>query len=334
MFKADWEKTSVTHQLPHDTIEKIVRLVYPRRKLISFDVIAGGCANLNIKILLEGDKHPLILRIYLRDKDAAYREQNIGRLLKKTVLVPLTYYIGKIESYCFAITEFMPGISLRDLLLGKASYDISAIMYDVGAVLSNIITYEFSQAGFFDKDLNVVPPTSSDNCLIFAKNCLEHETVLSVLAPEMIYKISQVLDKYSHLFPNKNEKHLVHADFDPANILVHKTDVGWKVSGVLDWEFAFSGSVLCDVANMLRYAHKMPPEFQDAFLNGLRGGGVILPENWSATVDLLNLLALLDCLRRANPKRQPNQCADIRELIDHILDTLDKIKLPLGRHFR
>ncbi len=46
------------------------------------------------------------------------------------------------------------------------------------------------------------------------------------------------------LFPNKNEKHLVHADFDPANILIAKEGSDWNVSGVLDWEFSFSGSIL------------------------------------------------------------------------------------------
>lgn len=64
----------------------------------------------------------------------------------------------------------------------------------------------------------------------------------------------------------------------------------------------------------------MTLEFQEAFLKGLtRGGAIILPNNWHATVNLLNLLSLLDCLKRSDIKNRPNQCADIRELIDHIL---------------
>ena len=97
MFKADWEKTSVTYQLPKDMVEKMVRFAYPDTKLISHELIAGGCANLNIKILLEDEKHPLILRVYLREKEAAYREQKLAVLLKQTVPVPLTYYIGELE---------------------------------------------------------------------------------------------------------------------------------------------------------------------------------------------------------------------------------------------
>ena len=323
MFKADWEKTSVTYQLPEGMVEKMVRLVYPDTKLISHELIAGGCANLNIKILLEDEKHPLILRIYLRDKDAAYREQKLAALLKKAISIPLTYYIGELEGYHFAITEFMPGIPLRDLLLGDAPHDLSAIMHEVGTILSKITAHEFSGAGFFDKELNVIPLSPSDDYLIFAKDYLKHETVLSVLTPEMISKISQALGQYGHLFPDEGEKHLVHADFDPANILVNKVDSVWKVSCVLDWEFSFSGSVLSDVANMLRYAHKMPHEFQDAFLSGLASGGATLPKNWRITIQLLNLESLLDCLKRSNHKDRPNQCADILELVEHILSELN-----------
>lgn len=331
MFKADWEKTNIRHQLPEGMVEKMVQLAYLDKKLTSFELIAGGCANLNFKIQLENEKHPLILRVYLRDKDAAYREQKLATLLKETVPIPRAYYIGELEGHHFAITEFMLGLSLRDLLLGDAPHDLSAIMHEVGLILSRITAHKFSEAGFFDKELKIIPHSPSDDCLIFAKDCLKHETVLSVLTSDVIAKISQVLDHYGCLFPDESEKHLVHADFDPANILVNKVDGLWKVSGVLDWEFSFSGSVLCDVANMLRYAHKMPHEFQDAFLKGLADGGVTLPENWRVTVNLLNLLSLLDCLKRSDSRNSPNQCAGIRELIDHILSKLNNTQTEIER---
>jgi aminoglycoside phosphotransferase (APT) family kinase protein len=117
-----------------------------------------------------------------------------------------------------------------------------------------------------------------------------------VLDPSVIAEIKESIDQHASLFPNSDEKHLVHGDFDPANILVDKINGSWVVTGILDWEFAFSGSCLWDVANMLRYAHKMPHKFQDAFLKGLADGGVTLPENLRITVNLLNLLLLLDIL--------------------------------------
>lgn len=326
MFKANWEKTSVTHELPDGTIEKMIAHAYPDKKLISHELIFGGCANLNIKILLQGAKHPLILRIYLRDKDAAYREHKLAALLKPTIPIPLTYYIGQLNDYVFAIIEFIPGISLRELLLSELSPNINTIMHEVGVILSNITKYEFSKSGFFDKNLNIIHELTDDFALIFAKECLQDVNVISSLDSDTISKITAYFEKYHQFFPVTHDKHLVHADFDPSNIFVDKMNGDWKVTGILDWEFAFSGSVLHDMANMLRYAHKMPPEYQHAFLNGLMSQGVVLPKNWQITVNLLNLLSLLDCLKRYRSQNRPNQCADIRELIDHIinLNSLEK----------
>ena len=168
-FKQNWEKAATQHQLPEGAVERMVHLALPNQKLISHAMVTGGCANLNIKIYLEGGDDLdsakfslMILRIYLRDKDAAYREQKIGSIQRQTTMelrvpAPLTHYIGDLDGYRFAITEFMPGITLRDLLLGDLPHDIAAIMYEVGMMLANITTvHTFPRAGFFDKDLNVI----------------------------------------------------------------------------------------------------------------------------------------------------------------------------------
>src|SRR5437868_2403208 len=110
MFKSNWEKTSALHPLPQGMIEKMVLLAYPNKILTSNELIAGGCANLNFKILFEYEDSPFILRIYLRDKEAAFREQHLAKLLHATVPIPQIYYIGETEGYHFSITEYMPGI--------------------------------------------------------------------------------------------------------------------------------------------------------------------------------------------------------------------------------
>lgn len=325
MFKVDWEKTSVTYQLPEGMAEKMVRLAYPDETLISSEVIAGGCANLNIKIQLENQNKPLILRVYLRDKDSADREQKLSALLKGHLPVLLTRYIGEFEGHHFAITEFISGISLRDLLLGAVTHDLSSIMHEVGLILSKITAHEFSEAGFFDKELEVVTYKSSD-VIKFAQGCLNDKTVLSVLDPSVIAEIKKAIKQYASSVPTIDEKHLVHGDFDPANILVDKINGSWVVTCILDLEFAFSRSCLWNVANMLRYAHKMPPEFQNSFIDALQRNGIKLPPDWHTTIHLLNLSSLLDLLKRSDPKDHPHRCADIRELINHILSELNNMQ--------
>jgi GrpB-like predicted nucleotidyltransferase (UPF0157 family)/aminoglycoside phosphotransferase (APT) family kinase protein len=325
MFKVEWEKTSVAYQLPEGMVEKMVRLAYPDKKLTSSELIAGGCANLNIKIQLENENQPLILRVYLRDKDSAYREQKLAALLKGHLPVPLTHYIGELEGHNFAITEFIFGISLRDFLLSNAPDAIGAVMSEVGMMLSKITAYEFSKAGFLNKDLEVIPYESSD-VKKFAQDCLNDKTVVSVLSPEMNDEIKKAIEQHASSFPTDDDKHLVHGDFDPANIFVDKINGSWVVTGVLDWEFAFSGSYLWDVANMLRYAHKMPPEFQNSFIDALQRNGIKLPPDWRTTAHLLNLSSLLDLLKRSDPQRHPKRCADISKLINHILSELNNMQ--------
>ncbi|HBI22010.1 MAG TPA: hypothetical protein DDY37_05425, partial [Legionella sp.] len=262
-----------------------------------------------------------VLRVYFREKDAAYREQELGLLLKQTVPVPQVYFIGDQDDYRFAITEFLSGIPLRDLLLSDKPCDLSTIMHEAGAMLAKIQDYQFPTAGFFDKDLNIGQATSQDTCIEFAHQCIKSPMVLKYLPQTTILNIGLSLEKYKSLLPDESETHLVHADYDPANILVNLVDGRWKITGILDWEFAFSGSILWDVANMLRYAHHMPATYEESFLHGLQET-VTLPIHWCKMVHLLNLLSLLDCLGRCNPEDQPNQCADICGLIDHILKKL------------
>jgi hypothetical protein len=170
MFKVTWEKISVTHQLSQGMVEKMLRLAYPDQTLISCELIAGGCANLNYKIQLKDESQPLILCVYLRDKDAAYREQKLAALIKETIPVPMTHFIFELEGYHFAIAEFMPGISLRDFLLGDALHDLSAIMYRVGTILSKITAYEFPKAGSLNHEIEVITYKSSD-VIKFAQGC-------------------------------------------------------------------------------------------------------------------------------------------------------------------
>ncbi|TAL66430.1 MAG: hypothetical protein EPN84_00325 [Legionella sp.] len=156
----------------------------------------------------------------------------------------------------------------------------------------------------------------------FAEKSLNHPTVIDCLGNELTAKIKQHFNALAKFFPNENESHLVHADFDPANILVDKIADEWTITGVLDWEFAFSGSPLWDIANMLRYAHQMPSAFAASFIQGL-STQFVLPQDWEMTIYLLNLMSLLDCLTRSTKTTKPKQCADIITLINYFEEKIN-----------
>ncbi|MES2212305.1 MAG: aminoglycoside phosphotransferase family protein [Pseudomonadota bacterium] len=330
VFKQNWEKTNDRTQVPAGLVETMLQLAYPGQTLKSHQVIAGGCANLNIKVIASGTDKPFNLRIYLRDKDAAFRESALGNLLNSEIAAPLTYYIGDCEGYRFALTEYLEGITLRDLLLSDRPYDIAQIGYEVGTVLAKISEHQFPLSGFLDAQLNVSQPLSQASYLQHAEECLQHPVVQTQLGSNMVMNIRVTLEQNANFFPWEQDAHLVHGDFGPENILVCQQDGNWKISGVLDWEFAYAGSTIADISNMLRYAQHMPEAYETSFLQALYDHEVLLPSHWRITMHMMNILSLLGCLARTDPKKQPNQCADICALIDVHLKPLQHA-IPLGR---
>jgi thiamine kinase-like enzyme len=149
--------------------------------------------------------------------------------------------------------------------------------------------------------------------------------VIEQVGLEQLHHISTLFEQYGRFFPDNTYRSLVHADYDPSNILIGKIEGRWKITAILDWEFAFSGSWLCDVSNMLRYAHQMRPKFKESFWQGVTDSGMILPSDWQITVDLLNLFSLLDCLAYADPRARPRQCLDVKELIGYFTNRLNVI---------
>jgi Ser/Thr protein kinase RdoA (MazF antagonist) len=314
VFKNDWEKTET-----HTTIDEAIILAMVKQasknELLSYDIISGGCANLNYKLNLRDEPQPQILRVYLRDPETCYIEQEISLLVRDKIPVANYFYVGEFGGFNFALTEYLSGITLRELLLSHPEENSEEIMYEAGTMLAQISSYKFESAGFFDRNLSIKSPISKEWLLEYTLGCLQHNMVQQQLEAEQLKLLNSMFVKYADYFPGSEHHSLVHADYDPANILVDKIAGKWRINAVLDWEFALSGSSLCDVSNMLRYAHLMPASFEQYFLQGLKDGGFVLPHNWRISIYLLNLLSLLDCLAHAEPSKRPKQCKDIVQLI-------------------
>jgi aminoglycoside phosphotransferase (APT) family kinase protein len=192
-------------------------------------------------------------------------------------------------------------------------------MEQCGHVLSNIASIKFPKSGFFDRDLNVSKEFSDDEFHKHALKCLQSQTVKQQLGTDSVREIENLLLVHKAVLANKDRKHLVHGDFGPSNILVQKRNGRWIIVAILDWEFSFSGSVLSDIANMLRYASHVSPEFEAGFLKGVQEDVANILSDWPVIIRLLNLCSLLDCLARSDVIKTPLRRADIKSLIDEII---------------
>jgi len=321
IFKENWEKTNAKLHLLDGLILKMLGTYFNENDIKSVSVIGGGCANINILAHLKNANDPVILRVYLLDGQSAYREQKASELLNGKLPVPKFYHIAESFGYTFAITEYFPGKTLRSFLLSDKKIDISRVMFKVGEALGVISNITFPSSGVFNRNLEIKKIVG---CSLFINFCLKNTNVKTIITQEQRRQIKNLFKTYKNLLPDETDRSLVHADFNPANILVVENKGELEISGILDWQFSFSGSSLFDVANMLRYAHKMPDDYQNSFLEGLLSTHYQLPNSWQITTHLLNILLLLDCLSRSVPENSPNQTEDIKELISHILWDLKK----------
>jgi hypothetical protein len=91
---------------------------------------------------------------------------------------------------------------------------------------------------------------------------------------------------------------------------------------VLDWEFAYAGSALSDIGQLLRW---QPPErFVQAFAEAYsRHGGRLITDwrRWAATFDLVNLAGLAANRSRAD-RSDVSHVADLRRRLEETLVNL------------
>lgn len=313
MFKKDWEHPYLEESLPSQHILKtLMDQGIPNFIPESFDILSGGNRNLNLRV--HGKDSSAILRLYLSDSKAGMREKNIYHMLRGEIPVPRVFYTGMYDGISFSILEDMPGISLRDVLLNHKDPDFR-IMESVGKLLSSFQKFPFDHAGFFDEALNIKIIDYARDIKAYGLNALQKEPVQRALSTTMINAIVQRIEHTDFTILEKNP-HFTHGDFGPENILVTTGENGWEISALLDTEFSFSGSFLQDIANMTRYAHKMPKAFETQFFKGL---SMALPNNWENMTETLNILALLDILSRHNAQTHLKMFKDIQELITHFM---------------
>jgi aminoglycoside phosphotransferase (APT) family kinase protein len=164
-------------------------------------------------------------------------------------------------------------------------------------VLLRLATVRFDRPGEFDgPDLEVRPmPAELTSLEEFARARADRlpgwtdEDRAGLLA--LARGVRPLLDTVA------GEATLVHSDFNPKNLLVDPERA--EVTGVLDWEFAYAGSRLADLGNLLRFPAEdddAVEAFQNAAVAQAEAGG--LPAGWLDTARALDLFALVDLAAR------------------------------------
>ncbi len=324
ILKINWERSHAYTKFPLRLLSTVI-LPYTKETIKEISLLSNGCGNTNYKVTLTSGMM-LLLRIYVRDRDALQRERNLYTLLQGRIPVPKMLYIDdsfKLINYPVAIIEWIDGMLMREAIISNTKLAISQTAYEAGIIIAILRQIKFKRGGFFKTDLKIQPFSDEESYLPLVMKFLEDKGIKSSLGLELTQSIKKLIDQNLSLIPNKAEVNLTHGDFDPSNIIVNLQGGQWKVAGVLDWEFAHAGTYSSDIGTFIRYSHKCPDSYEVKFIEGIQSTETVLPASWKKSAKLMDLLNLLQLLYTNNEQKRPFLMSDVTSLINHTVTSWD-----------
>jgi aminoglycoside phosphotransferase (APT) family kinase protein len=306
-MQKDWNRRHDFALLDEITLNAMLQPIFPGKQVVEAELLTAGLCNTNYKIKVSNLADTFVLRLYIRDRAACQKDYDIFNLVQKRVPVPELLYVdsdGSRYDAAYAIMKWVDGTLLSDIIATGNTADITGCAYSVGTTLAHIGTYKFPQSGFFGPGLVIEHPFDAGNAtfLSILEQFLFKGTAGQRLGSTLRDQLWSFVTTHAYYLDSvKDAASLVHSDFKGVNILVRQEQKRWQVAAVLDWEFAFAGSPLTDIANMLRYDRLLPGEFEGEFIRGYREEGGQLPRGWKRTCKLLDLLSLCEFLNAPHP---------------------------------
>jgi aminoglycoside phosphotransferase (APT) family kinase protein len=324
-----WERQHPFLRLDRAAVARRLRPLFPGARVREVAPLTGGLRNTNYRVRLDDPAVPgagreVALRLYTADRAACQREVALAARVGATVPVPAVLYADPAAEPPFAVFDWVAGVRLDELLQTGDPRAVESAARAAGAALAPIHAVIFPGAGFLGPRLSVATPLdlSDTGWPAAMEHFLFHGRAGAHLGEDLTRRLWGLVTREApRLRPLRGDRSLVHADYKPWNLLLRPPAGGappagpgaaptedaplavpggvWSMAAVLDWEFAFAGPPLVDVAIFLRHRAALPPAYVRGFLEGYAAAGGRLPEDWAAMTRLLDLLNLASMLERA-----------------------------------
>ena len=290
-------------------IAHLVQTVFPGAEIESWAPCLLGGANSLFRFTLAGEATRYVVRVCSRDPETCAKEVAVQQRVKGRVPVADIVHAGFMPGAAglpYAISTWIEGVTLADALT-STRWTQGALGEVIGRTLAAIGSHSFPAPGKLDANLHVtpwhvalgLPESTAGLALSVASKYLQNlaGTHLNLLQRERVLEMLRDYES-AHSSAATQPAHLVHADFNPGNIIIAPAADGTAaVAGVIDWEWAHAGTPLLDIAVLLRPRGLITTDFESAFATAFTDAGGTLPTHWrryAATLDLLNLLELID----------------------------------------
>jgi len=263
-------------------------------KASSVRPLTEGKANTNVRLELEiGER--AVLRIFQRDKAPQLLEMALMGLFAETL--PVARVLAADTAAGWSLYSYLPGRTLQQAAAEAAATEIMAAAPAIGRALATIAGQRFEAAGMLDSDFLVYEPWPSvaGGLEGYLEMCLSRPLLTERVGEDIRQRVRRAWDSArGELEAATRHPNLSHGDFKPSNLLI---DEG-KLSGVLDWEFAHSGTWLLDAGQLLRHQGELPDGYAAGIEQGLREGGLEPLEGWQRLAGVVDLMSLVDFLGR------------------------------------
>lgn len=314
--KQAWEKRTSPLVMTRALVDMLIRPFFQDKSLVSFETINNGLANTNVVFTVQDEPAQFVLRIYTRNTQVLALEQKLSDKLKDRIAMPEFLYVNHDIKYPYAIQPWIEGRHLYELFDLPES-KLKTMAANVAHALTVISSESFPKAGFFKENFEIEPFDNTSNhhpFVSYIEDCLTTGPAGRRLSPELKTALWEFVEKNKDYFPKLEPSCLVHGDFNFDNILIDEKTL--EVKGILDWEFAFSGSYLFDIGTLLRF--ESPVIFGKTFIERyVDEKNITLDPEWQHMIkvqDLSNLMGLLNC-----PEERPNLANDVIALIKETL---------------
>ncbi len=323
-----WGRREPLVALTPEEARALLEVALPDRAIIAMAPLATGLVNTNYRIELDGASSPVVLRIYTRDPAACAREARLLQLVAGAVPTPTVLYADPDAARFrlpWMLVSWVEGVPLPEALVSLAPDETPALAAALGEAAAAIGAFTFDMPGFFAPDLTIAEPLGAPAHMTsgLLRHLLFEGRAGERLGAGLTERLWRVVETHSaELDALAGRVSLVHADFRDSNLLVAREGGAWRVTGVLDWEFAFAGPSLFDLGQLLRReATLLPPGFAAEVVAAYRARGGFAPPGWrrmTLLMDLMNLCGFAD-----SPTPRAAMQADVRSLIEATVARLE-----------
>ena len=277
---------SADRRNPHQPFDRsLIEEFLQGRELLSTELLDTVRSNPNYTLELNSGLR-CVLRIYSHGD--AQREAYVMGLACELVPVPQEIHRG----YNWSVFSFIDGDLLEDVPHHTAA---------AAEVLARISSVSFQSTGWIESD-GSLSPFPFGGVQGFISEALDKAEVRSWVGEDAVGRIEAIVKAESvRLQELESDNRLVHGDFNPTNVLI---DNG-AVSGVLDWEYAHSGTAYMDIGDLLR---NTPADYHGQIQAGLEAGGMSLPDDWMERAELVDLTSHLEFLTSHRSNGFKRQC--------------------------